>query len=321
MTEWMMFESTMVNLSQSLSACRLTVRFFAGECTAMRHWVGAVLRNNFLYAADSIKDEHGTSLRQIIDTLLLPEDHFLFDRLKGGFPKGFFFDCSDLPVDSSGFELEANCVYTFTLVLIGSHAAYQPLYVEALQLMLARGFGHPVVPMTLVDITETRLDTLSITYPEAGPAAVQLRFKTPVCLIRSSNTCGNGFQNKLNNMPTFYQFMRSLTYRQVTLGMLYGESLPFETQDEMEHWIEQQVSPASQVILLRANLLYKRLWSTPRVGSNTVYVMSGYVGRLIFGNVPAGLLPVLAAGTAFGIGADINYGLGQFGMDYRIKRK
>lgn len=315
MTDRMMIEPTMENLSQSLSASRLTVRFFAGERTAMRHWIGAVLRNNFLYAADSITDEHGTSLRQLIDTLPLPDDHFLFDRLKGGFPKGFFFDCSDLPVEGSGFELEANRVYTFALVLIGSHAAYKSLYVEALRQMLARGFGHPAVPMTLVDITETSPGTPSTYSPETGLAEVQLRFKTPVCLIRALNAGGNGFQDKLNNMPSFYQFVRSLTYRLVTLGILYGEPLPFGTRDEMERWIEQQVSPASAAILLRANLLYERLRSTPRVGSNTVYVMGGYAGRLIFGNVPAGLLPVLAAGTVFGVGADINYGLGQFGMD------
>ena len=220
MTDRMMIEPTMENLSQSLSACRLTVRFFAGERTAMRHWIGAVLRNNFLYAADSITDEHGTSLRQLIDTLPLPDDHFLFDRLKGGFPKGFFFDCSDLPVEGSGFELEANRVYTFALVLIGSHAAYKPLYVEALRQMLARGFGHPTVPMTLVDITETSSDTPSTYFPETGLAEVQLRFKTPVCLIRTLNAGGNGFQDKLNNMPSFYQFARSLTYRLVTLGIL-----------------------------------------------------------------------------------------------------
>ena len=315
MTDRIMIEPTMKNLSQSLSACRLAVRFFAGERAAMRHWIGAVLRNNFLYAADSITDEHGTSLRHLIDTLPLPDGHFLFDRLKGGFPKGFFFDCSDLPVEGSGFELEANRVYTFALVLIGSHAAYKPLYVEALRQMLARGFGHPAVPMTLVDITETSSDTTSTHTSEVGPVEVQLRFKTPVCLIRTPNAGGNGFQDKLNNMPTFYQFVRSLTYRLVTLGILYGEPLPFGTRDEMERWIEQQVSPASEAILLRANLLYERLRSTPRVGSNTVYVMGGYAGRLIFGNVPAGLLPVLAAGTAFGVGADINYGLGQFGVE------
>lgn len=306
----------METLLRSLSACRLMVRFFAEEPVSMKHWIGAVLRNNFLYAAESIKDVQGISLRQIIETLPLPEDHFLYRQLKGGFPKGFFFDCSDLPAEARGFTLDANRIYTFSMVLIGNQSKYKPLYVEALRQMITRGFGHPVVSMTLIDITETQPGTPSAPSFETGLAEVQLRFKTPVCLIRTPNAGGNGFQDKLNNMPTFYQFVRSQTYRLVTLGILYGEPLPFGTRDEMEHWIEQQVSPATEAILLRANLLYERLRSTPRVGSDTVYVMGGYSGRLIFGNVPARLLPVLAAGALFGVGADINYGLGQFSMEY-----
>ena len=287
----------------------------------MKHWIGAVLRNNFLYAAESIKDVQGISLRQIIETLPLPEDHFLYRQLKGGFPKGFFFDCSDLPAEARGFTLDANRIYTFSMVLIGNQSKYKPLYVEALRQMITRGFGHPVVSMTLIDITEISSRSEPDPVAESATVNVQLHFKTPVCLMHPSKKSVEGYQGKLNNFPSFYQFMRSLTYRLVTLGMLYGEPFPFETRDEMERWIEQQISPASQAILLRANLLYERLWSTPRVGSNTVYVMGGYVGRLTLGNVPAGLLPVLAAGTAFGIGADINYGLGQFGMDYRFKLK
>ena len=50
----------------------------------MKHWIGAVLRNNFLYVAESIKDVQGISLRQIIETLPLPEDHFLYRQLKKG---------------------------------------------------------------------------------------------------------------------------------------------------------------------------------------------------------------------------------------------
>lgn len=68
----------METLLRSLSACRLMVRFFAEEPVSMKHWIGAVLRNNFLYAAESIKDVQGISLRQIIETLPLPEDHFLY---------------------------------------------------------------------------------------------------------------------------------------------------------------------------------------------------------------------------------------------------
>ena len=85
------------NLLRGLTVCRLTVRFFTEERVSMKFWIGSVLRNRFLYAADHIFDEQGISLRQHIDTLSITEDHFLYRQLRGGFRKGFLFDCSTLP--------------------------------------------------------------------------------------------------------------------------------------------------------------------------------------------------------------------------------
>ena len=73
----------MENLLQNLSVSRLTVRFFAQERVSMKFWIGAVLRNRFLYAADQVLDEQGLSLRRHIDTLPLPQDHFLYKQLQG----------------------------------------------------------------------------------------------------------------------------------------------------------------------------------------------------------------------------------------------
>ncbi len=310
----------METLLRSLSACRLMVRFFAEEPVSMKHWIGAVLRNNFLYAAESIKDVQGISLRQIIETLPLPEDHFLYRQLKGGFPKGFFFDCSDLPAEARGFTLDANRIYTFSMVLIGNQSKYKPLYVEALRQMITRGFGHPVVSMTLIDITEISSRSEPDPVAESATVNVQLHFKTPVCLMHPSKKSVEGYQGKLNNFPSFYQFMRSLTYRLVTLCILYAECRRFDTRDEMDNRIEQWISSSVEAILLRADIQYERLLSTPKTDNDTLYSMGGYTGRLIFGDVPSVFFPVLSEGSTFGVGGEINYGLGQYEVTIQAGR-
>lgn len=310
----------MDDIFKKLPFCRMRVRFFASAEVASRYWIGAVLRNRFLYAADSVTDRQGLSLRQIIDTLPLPDNHFLYRQLKGGFPKGFFLDCSELPFDNKGFILESERIYTFTIVLVGNMAEYKSMYIDAAKKMLCSGFGHPVVPMTVLDITEEEHSTSPVYKYGDEPVDLHLVFKTPVCLVRVSKDGGRGFQNKLNNFPSFYQFMRSLVYRWVTLSILYDGNSQFGSLDEMEEWIEHSISSSYKPMLLRANLFYMRLLGTPKVGEDTLYSMGGYSGRLIFGNVSSALLPVLHAGSQFGVGADINYGLGQFCFDYKLKK-
>lgn len=294
-----------------LATQRIHIRFFAGECVRMQHWIGAVLRNRFLYAAEEVKDEQGISLRQLIDTLPLPEGHFLYGQLQGGFPKGFLFDCSQLPCRTPGFALEANRVYTFSLILTGKWIDSKALFMMAIKRMMEGGFGHPVVPMTLVDMREEEVCHAT---PSTGHESIdlELQFNTPVCLIHQPKGSGNGFQNKLNNFPSFYQLVRSLAYRVVTLSMLYNNGEGPDSREQMEEWIEQYTEAAVQAVLLRAELHYEKCRSTPRKGKDSIYSMEGYTGRLAFGNVPARFLPLLALGTTLGAGAHINYGLGQF---------
>ena len=303
----------MDNLLQHLAISRLTVRFFAGERISMRFWIGSVLRNRFLYAADQVFDEQGVSLRRHIDTLPLPEEHLLYAQLRGGFPKGFLFDCSDLPYKAPGFILEANQVYAFDLVLIGNTIAHKPLYIEAVRVMLQHGFGHPIVPLTLIDITEQPLKRY-VANPDAGSdkVNVELILKTPVSLFLPAKEDGNGFQNKLNGFPSFYQFIRSITYRLMTLCILYaGDPIPIG-KEQMDSQVEQYIQPAVQAFLLRANLCWEKRYNTPKKGENSVYTMGGYTGRIVFGQVPAHYLPLLAFAERLGVGANINYGLGCF---------
>ncbi|MCC8143960.1 MAG: hypothetical protein LIO97_08775 [Tannerellaceae bacterium] len=52
-------------------------------------WLGAVLRNCFLYAAEMIKVEGTTSFRQATEQLLLSATHPLYNQVKTGFPRGY----------------------------------------------------------------------------------------------------------------------------------------------------------------------------------------------------------------------------------------
>ena len=307
----------MKKILNCLNYCRLEIRFFAEREVRMAHWVGAVLRNNFLCAAENVCNGNGVSLRQLIEKLPLPENHFLYKQLAGGFPKGFLFDCSGLPYDSPGFVFEAGRVYSVVLVLVGKCTEYRELFAEAVRRMLANGFGHPVVPMTLVNMTEMGALRPSSVSTGDESVNVELSFLTPVCLTHLPKEGGNGFQNKLNNFPSFYQFMRSLLYRLATLAVLYADADLFANRQQMDEWIERQTVFSMRALLLRADLRYEKRYSTPKKDCSGVYTMAGYTGRLVFGNVSAACLPVLAFASALGVGGNINYGLGSFRLRYK----
>lgn len=307
----------MEKLLQNIEICRLSVRFFVEEHISMQFWIGSVLRNRFLYAADKVFDDQGISLRQHINTLPLPKTHFLYTQLRGGFPKGFLLDCSAIPYEAPGFTLKPNQVYTFDFVLIGNTITHKQLYIEALRVMLQNGFGHPVIPLTLIDITEQPIRHDIPIHSAADKVTVELLLKTPVSLFHITKKDGNGFQNKLNGFPSFYQFMRSLLYRFMTLYTLYTDDSTPINKAAMDCQIEQYIQPAVQALLLQADLRWEKRYSTPKKGENAVYTMSGYTGQLVFGQVPAQYLPILMWGETLGVGADINYGLGHFQVRYK----
>lgn len=308
----------MENILHRLSFSRLTLRFVAQERVSMKFWIGSVLRNRFLYAAEQVYDEYGVSLRRHIDTLPLPQEHFLYKQLQGGFPKGYLFDCSALPYDAPGFTLEENQEYTLSLVLIGNMVVHKHLFIEALQVMLQTGFGHPIVSLTPIEITESQPQCYlaSGRYISDAETTLELSLKTPVCLFSTSKKDGNGFQSKMNGFPSFYQFMRSLTYRLVTLSILYTDNpIPLD-KEQMDSLINQYIQPAVQALLLQADLNWEKRNSTPKKGANTIYTMGGYTGRLLFRGVSVHYLPLLKFAEALGVGADINYGLGSFRVRY-----
>ena len=308
---------SMETILKHLEYRRMDIRFFAERPVQMRHWIGAVLRNNFLCAAEEVHDVQGISLRQRLDTLPLPEQHFLYGQLCGGFPKGFFFDCSAIPYEAPGFVLQANRVYTVSLVRVGRCAGTDEEFVEAVRRMFSRGFGHPVTPLSVIDIVENTYTFNPPSGMRTREGWLELTFKTPVCLTRSSREDSQGYQNKLNHFPSFYQLMRSLSYRILTLGILYGDCDPWTDRRQMDDWVQAYIAPSVRAMLMQADLRYEKRYGTPKEGERSVYILGGYVGRLTFVHVPAAYMPVLDYASGLGVGGDIQYGLGCFAVRFR----
>ena len=305
----------MENLLVNLKFNRIEFKFYTEQSISMNFWIGAVFRNRFLYSAESIHDERGRSLRQIIDTLPLDESHFMYRQWKGGFPKGFLFDCSELPYEKPGFTLQENHVYSVNLYLIGFMSAYSAIFVEAVRKMFADGFGYPMTPLKVCEIKESEeigIPDLSIKMPYQR---VELEFLTPVSLMRPTEG-NNGYQNKMNNFPSFYQFMRSMAYRMISLNILYAGDSTFTSRDEIDQFIDSYISESTDAILLNADIHFAKRYSTPKKDKNKVYVMDGYIGILEFINVPSKYLNVLILASAIGIGNDINFGMGTYRIQF-----
>ena len=308
---------TIETVLEHLTFRQMEIRFFSERRVQMRHWIGSVLRNNFMYAAEAVKDAQGVSLRQRLDRLPLSEEHFLYKQLCGGFPKSFFFDCSAIPYEAPGFVLQPNRVYTVSLIRIGSCFQDDEAFLETIRRMFTKGFGHPVVPITLIDATEK---TNTFTIEECAlkrNVQVEFTFKTPVCLMRSFKEDSQGYQSKLNNFPSFYQLMRSLTYRVLTLGLLYGNVNVWTDRRQMDEWVQTYIAHSVRAMLTQADLHYEKRYCTPKEGEKSVYVMGGYVGKLVYANVCSAYMPILDYASSFGVGGDIQYGLGMFDVRYR----
>lgn len=316
---------------------KLKVRFTTSKRVEMHCWFGAVLRNRFLKAADTILDENGTSLRFLLAKLPLHSEHFMFKRLEGGFPKAFLFRFDEIAPRLSGFSLDPDRVYTIELIVIGNYSRYINLFSRAIEQMFSEGFGHPIVPMSLIDISEGDDGYLycrgrelgELSYPislketlkqfNIGKQYLQLElsFNTPTSLIsRPGKVDILGYQSRLNNFPSLYQFIRSVCYRLASLIMIYCDPQAFVSEEDMNDAVDAFVADVAPALLLDASISWQHCYSSPRKEGAT-YKMNGYTGRLVFGTVPQIYLPVLHFASDLAVGNDVNYGLGAFGLRYR----
>lgn len=319
----------------------LTVRFYPQKDIRMNTWIGAVFRNDFLHAARAVKNPQGQTLYDLLSQLPLPDSHPYYKQLCGGFPKGFVWDISGIPHTHKDFTLERGHIYTATFRLIGRMTEYTVPCCMAIERFCERGFGHPFVPLHLMDICETGEQKDSLLYNDATgflstmpdspclmkalpndtePATIELRTLTPVCLMKLRNSgTDSGYQEKLNGFPSLYQWIRTSAYRLYYLSMLYGKDFTPIDHTELDAGIENYLLKTREAFLIHAGLHYRKLHSTPKKELNgQVYGMDGYEGTLTFKNVHAAYLPLLRFMSHLGVGNDINYGLGLYDI---INRK
>jgi hypothetical protein len=295
---------------------RVRVLFVAERNIHLHAWIGAVLRNNFLVNASKVFADDGMSLYRHIEELTVSPDSPYYGQLSGGFPKGVWLDCRELAgVDN---ELLAGHVYSFSIILVGWCARFADLAIQSAARMLDDGIGHPKTSAHIVDVVGYDDDDQSTVHysdfvlqPDAPrTSTVKIMLETPVCLFRrrSKKDSSVSYQDKLNGFPSFYQLLRSVVSRANTLGMLYGNG---PLLDDVDAFLAQ----ASSAYLSSAEIHYAKLRSTPKKERSGVYVMEGYVGTLVWSDVPTAYLPILAFATGISVGYNIPFGLGAFNIE------
>lgn len=299
----------------ALEVIRISVEFRPRRNLAQKAWIGAAVRNRFLYAAEQVMMPCGGTLRESLDHLSLDSDHFLYRQLCGGFPKGYLFDVSEMSQVASEFSLPASGTYRFHVLLVGRLVSFQSYVVSAIQRMLEEGLGNPCVPLDLVSLDVGIPFSMSDFVDPAGQEVeLRLRAVTPVALSKPVDEAGSGYLSRLNGFPSFYQWISAAVYRLATLTVLYSDTgLPeIRDKDEWEYRIESLIAPAVRSWLVSADISYVSLRSTPKRGRNNVYVMSGYLGTLTYCRVRSDYIPLLRMMSELSIGNDVNFGLGRY---------
>ena len=133
---------------------RFDIRFSSTQDVAMNCWIGAVFRNGFLKVASEVYDDDNVSLYTHIETLPLSSNHPYYVQFNGGFPKGFYFNCSEFSSFTKGFVLKQQHTYTIQLYLMGSFSKHWRLMLKALELFFMQGIGYPRNPLRILVILE-----------------------------------------------------------------------------------------------------------------------------------------------------------------------
>ena len=328
------------SLNRHLTIHRLDIRMKATVDTYFDAWIGAVIRNNLLFAtAKTQLQKLDTNLFQYCTRFPLAVNHLLYKELKEGFPPPFYLFVSTGPNPAKITYLHANQELRFTLILIGDVTRYFNGFIQAIRLMCRKGFGVDSKPFMLVDIrevsamnenrllaTETEDLTDKLIYQvrfgdflnkqTESKDSVQVLFESPVCLVKPKRkTETAGFQEKSNAFPSFYQLVRTAAYRLEKLHALYA--MPEEpdnflaSHESIDSFIEQ----AARLQLEKADIQKTYLLSSQRTNRNENRIpLSGYTGEMVFRGNSKPYLPLLKFMEWLGVGHELSYGFGKFSV-------
>jgi hypothetical protein len=303
-------------LTNPFGFLELEITTSASDPVSIDGWLGAAIRNNFLYAAENTRVAEDVSLRQLIDTFALSESHPLYNNMKGGFPKGYAISLSSHTDNVYKRRLDKGEKIRFSILLFGHYARYNFIICEAIKKMCERGLGTPLIPFTLESIlikSEVSLSQFMNQKKGSAQKEITIQYVTPTNLFSQSAKHEPGvYTNRQHEFPGFYQLVRSSAYRIARLSTLYIYPQDIGYYDELEKHIEPFTQYAVSVLLSSAQLKRIETQSTPKKDTPDRIQFAGYTGKLTFTGNFNYYLPLLIFTQNIGTGSNTTYGLGQF---------
>lgn len=339
-------ETPALACEENLPCYCLDIRLAATTDTQLDGWIGAVLRNNLLYACEQVEiTEEKKTLYHYLNTIPLKANHPLYKELENGFPPPYYL----YPHKNYGFRsstlIKKGDIVSFSLVLIGSTlAAYYRYFIEAIRIMCHRGFGVNMPSFTLIDVSENSLKgnssilatseidfsnklSFPITYSSFADLflsnsiiGIRLQFLTPLNLNKRPRKDEKGQLYKATDspIPGFYQLIRSVANRFLKLNALYlfpDDIQRYEAlRESLNHYIDESLS----CTLEEANILRVHMRANQRKDAGKCILFNGYIGQLVFQGNCKSYLPLLSFMQYLGIGHNISYGLGKYSIDIII---
>lgn len=317
---------------------RLDVRMAATAATKFDGWIGAVLRNNLLYATEQVSMPDGDgSFREFITKIPLRREHPLYKELENGFPAPYYL----YPHNNYGFNngtiIAQGDIVSFSLVLIGSQMAiYFNLFINAIRTMCRQGFGVNKQSFALIDICECsqRGDSKIIatadkniasqlSYPVSFPLfdklcetqfkEITINLSTPLCLSKPSTL----LLIRENIFPNFQQLLNSSANRFIKLNALYAFPFDANRYDTLYNLVKKQINNVNLPVLERANIQRINMRGNQRKDNGKCILFEGYIGDLLFQGNCSSFLPLLAFMEQLGIGHNLTYGLGKYNIQYK----
>ena len=336
-----------LDLNESLYFHRFDIVIRSKKGAEFKAWAGAVLRNNFLYAADSVAVEsHNTksSLRELINKIPLSESHPLFKEMSNGFPKGYHFAFpSCLQSVNDSLTLKKNEPFTFSLYLVGNFAKYYAHIFKTIQIMCDNGFGHPKSTFLLdsiyecsdagelhIMVKETTEMSRKLLFPikfsdfmsiqaHNDETTLCIDFLTPVNLFRKTEKKDRqlSYQDKCNGFPSFYQLIRSAAYRMAKMTILYIHPDNPDIGAAIMDCIEEYIEHATNLTLKSVEIQHITLQNTLKKETENKMPLQGYIGRQVYEGYFNRFFPMLKFMEEIGVGHEVVYGLGRYKVEVR----
>jgi hypothetical protein len=321
---------------------RFDVVITAETGTTLDAWIGAVLRNNLLYAMEQvILPDRDITLFGLCRQFPLSAQHPLYKELKDGFPAPYYIyvresDATELT------NIQAGRSISFSLVLTGEISQYIVYFIEALDFMCRKGMGMYSKPFVLSEVREVSvMGENRILFREGAivsnrllfpvdPNVVQANlatsdltdsirivFESPVCLIKRRERADvPGYQEKSNLFPSFYQLVRAAAYRLEKLQALYAAPQDIDLYNRSHENLERSLDQAAWLEIEAINLKRIEMQSSRRKNREDLRIpMTGHIGDMTFRGNYKSYAILLKFVEQLGVGHQLTYGFGKYRID------